>query len=482
MLALRATPWALALLLMLPFLLAPLPAAEAATTTRVLTITTDSANPDHPFKAFDGNPPKVYDIDGNGKKEIVAQNDNKYVYVFDSKTGKLLAELTTTHPPGWGARDINGPEVTFLEQGGAVHLIVVNSAAYVTVFKYVQTNGDGTFKFTKLWERRLTECHDNPGADSKPVLADLDYDGDFEILVQTEEVGVYALTHTGGMFWKQCIGGGNAEPTVGDLDNDGGRDVVWVSDAGVVTAMTRLGGTKWDFWAGDPDYGLGSASIPVGATVTQVDGTGGQDVVFGARDSSDCNNFNNNHAMLFALKGNGALLWNRQPSQATPLTYTHPMVWDVDADGKKDVIWADWNTQGHDCGNWEVVGQSHVYRYTSSGELKWTTTMDAWWHNKDLALADVDDDGTHEVLANGPSQGKDGVWYLNAKTGAKETFVSASPWKVSRGPVISDFWKTNTMQWVIPVVSSDDSEGAILVYDTHAPVSYGWWHVPYPKL
>lgn len=452
-----------------------------AGTTRAFTITTASANPQVAFKAFDGSPPKVFDFDRDGDLEIVAQNDNRYVYVFSSRTGAILAELKPNYPANWGARPINGPEAAVLVQGGVPHLIAANSAAIITDWVYGGKE-NGKLKFIKLWERRLADCHGNPGMDSKPVFADLDKDGDFEILAQTEEVGVYALTRTGGLFWKRCIGGGNAEPGVGDLDGDGGRDVVWGSDSGTVTAMDgKTGNTKWSKWLGS---GLGSGSIVVGPTVARVDGDARDDVVVGLRDSHDCDDYANNHAALAALRGNGELMWRMRNAEGNPLSHTHPIVHDVDGDGMKDILWADWNTQGHKCGNWETTGPANFYRYRADGALKWRVELGTFWNNKDLALADVDDDGTQEVLATGPSGSQEGIWFLDSKTGAKETFVSAWPWKVTRGPVVADLWGDGSMQWVLPVYAygSGTSGGAIQVYDTGVPYDAAWPHLPYPRL
>lgn len=106
-------------LLVIPF---AVPVSEASSTTRVLEITTASADPTVAFGPFDGNPTKLYDINGDGKEEIIAQNDNHWVYVFDSKSGELLAEVKSRLPSGWGARTFNGPEVAVLEQGGEVQI------------------------------------------------------------------------------------------------------------------------------------------------------------------------------------------------------------------------------------------------------------------------------------------------------------------------------------------------------------------------
>jgi hypothetical protein len=179
---------AAALALTVPLLVFATPTVEGAATTRYMTITNASAKPQVPFGGFDGNPPKVFDFNGDGQLEIIAQNDNQWVYVFDSKTGAILAQMRTTLPAGWGARSFNGPEVAIMVDGGSPRLIVMNSAATVTMFRYDAPTSTSThYTFQKLWEKRLTTCFSNPGSDSKPTLADLDNNGRLEIILTTEE-------------------------------------------------------------------------------------------------------------------------------------------------------------------------------------------------------------------------------------------------------------------------------------------------------
>lgn len=485
----RLPPLLLGLVLLAPALALLAPASEAATT-RVLTISTATAGPTKAFAGFDADPPKLFDFNGDGKLEIIEQNDDRGLYVFDSQTGKLLAELTTSYPAHWGARPLNGPEAAIMVKGGVPHLIVSNSAAILTDFAFDPAHSTAThFVFTKAWERRLSDCHSNPGQDSKPVLADLDRDGRLEVLIQTEEVGVYAVRSNGQLMWKDCIGGGNGEPGVGDLDNDGWPEVVWCSDGGVCTATSgRTGAIKWSYNVLH-HFNVGSGSMPVGPAIAQLDGVGGPDVVVGVRDSHDASNWSRDHAMLLALDSNGHLLWARQPPGANPLTYTHPIVADVDGDGKPDVLWGDWNTIGHkppfnESVAWKATGPAHYYRFDSKGNLKWTQTLATFWSNKDLALADVNGDGVQDLLVNGPNGGQDGIWYLNSVTGDKEAFVTTWPWKVTRGPVVADLWGTGTMQWVVPAFAygPGSSGGSVLVYDTHQPYSAMWPHLPYPDV
>lgn len=484
------TPVVLTLLL-LPLALVGTPGV-GATSTRTLVITAGTAHPTVPFKSFDGNPPKLYDIDGDGTKEIIAQNDNQYVYVFNSRTGTMLAELTTKFPSGWGARSFDGPEVSYMQAGGATHLIIQNSAAEITSFRFdPNTSSSGHFGFVKEWERHLTDCFAAPGSDSKPTLVDLDRDGTFEILAATEESGLYALRADGSILWKKCIGGGNADMVAGDLDGDGWPEVAFGSDGGQITVMNgRTGATKWGYYV-PAHFQLGPASMPVGVAIGQVDGVGGLDIVAGVRDAHNGTDFTKDHAMLLALSTNGALLWAKQDLvDGAPLTYTHPVIVDADHNGRNEVYWADWNTIGHkppatEADSWKVTGPAHFYRFDGAGNVVWKQTLGTWWNNKDLTLADVDGNGVQDVFANGPgTNGHDGIWFLDSNTGAKEAFVDVYPFKVGRAPVVADLWNTGTMQWVVEVGQLDASAGGpgILVYDTHVPYSAVFPHLPDPTL
>jgi hypothetical protein len=478
-----------ALGLVLAALLA-VPGSDAATTTRTLAITSASAHPQVPFNGFDGNPAKLFDLNRDGRMEIIAQNDNHWVYVFDSQTGAILAEVKSTVPAGWGARTFNGPEVAVFDSAGTVRLIIQSSAAVVGSYRLDMAASTSThFTLVKEWERRLTDCYSGAGSDSKPVLADLDRDGRYEIILSTEESGIYALRENGQLYWKACIGGGNAEPAVADLNQDGWPEVVFGSDGGVVSVLNgRTGGYLWAYNVLS-HFALQSGSMPVGVSIGQLDGQLGPDIVVGARDSHDAANWTNDHALLLALSSTGSLLWARQDPAGNPLTYTHPVIVDADGDGRNEVYWGDWNTIGHkppynEADSWKVTGPAHFYRYEANGSLAWRQSLNTYWSNKDLAVADVDGDGVQEVLANGPGSGGDGIWYLDARTGAKETFVGTTSWKVARAPVVADLWGTGTMQWVVEVGPADSTNvgGGILVYDTHAPYSAAWPHLPDPSL
>ncbi len=459
--------------------------AEAAPV-RTLAITSASAHPAVAFAGFDGNPARAFDFDGDGRKEIVAQNDNQYVYVFDSRTGAILAQLRTTFPATWGARSFNGPEA--YREGGESYLVVGNSAAYVTKYRYDAAASTATsYVFAKQWERRLSDCFSNPGMDAKPVLADLDRDGRMDVVAGTEESGVYALKPDGSLMWKACIGGGNAEPTVADLNVDGWPDVVHASDGSTVTALSgRSGATMWSYRFLN-HFNLDSGSIPTGPAIGQLVNGGSPEVVVALRDSHNATDWSQDHAMLAALDAGGRLLWAKQDPAANPLTYGHPVIADAAGDGQAEVYWMDWNTVGHkppppgSPQEWMSTGPAHVYRFDHLGNRVWMAQLDTYWSNKDIPLGDWDGDGDMELVVNGPGPGGDGLWNVDAATGAKSAFLSVDPYKVARAPVLADLSGSGTMQLVIEVgaATSAGADG-ILVYDTGKPFSALWAQPPLP--
>ena len=91
--------------------LVAVPTAQAATT-RAMAITWSSAGAPALWKTFDGNPPKAFDIDGDGDQEILAQNDNHNLYVFDSGSGRLLATLKSNYPSAGAPAPSTAPKPT----------------------------------------------------------------------------------------------------------------------------------------------------------------------------------------------------------------------------------------------------------------------------------------------------------------------------------------------------------------------------------
>ncbi len=428
--------------------------------------------------------PTAYDINGDGTDELIALSRDAKVYVFDALTGEVLAMLPTTLPRAWHIEKVlNSVSVGVLNPGEAPTIVVTNPAAYVAGWRYNPSESDShDFVFERQFDVRTTACYKSPGMDAKPTLGDLDGDGRLEIVVQTEEIGFYALRADGSTLWKQCWGGGNSAPIIADLDGDGKNEVIVASDGGFLSVLNgRNGDPLWTFDA--TRFGITPASIVVSPTVADLDGVLPLEVLFTARHApdGDADTYADNHMAIFAVHQNlrtyqSELLWVRQPAWANPLSDTQLVVHDVDGDGSADIFGMDWNTIGHFPGDWERLGPAHIFRLDANGNDVWVREIDTWWSNQEIALADLDGNGALSILANGPAGPYDGIWRLSAATGAAEAFLPLGDWKVVRGPQLFDLRHDGTMQLVFPVepLDTEKQRGAIVVYELGVPFDAPW--------
>ena len=456
------------------------PVALAATSLNT-EITNATANETTAFANFDAPASAVADFDGDGVSEIVAHNDNKRLYVLATKAPRVLAEILPPYPSGWSARPLNDPAVGDIDGDGTLEIAVANSAGVVCVYEYAGGTSSTSMSFTKRWCKTMN-TYDSPGADAGVAIADVTGDGKMEIFSQVEKKGLYAYNWDGSTRWSKNEYGGNAGPLVTDVDGDGRKDAIFFSDGGTVRAYdASSGSSKWTFYS---NAYVKPGSITLAGNAGDVDGDGKKEVVFAARHAPpDDTYFGDNNLMIFVLSHTGSLQKRWQPTWGNPLSYTHPVLVDVNGDGVRDILMQDWNTIGHKPGNWERLGPAHVFAFKHDGTQLWMTTLDNSWSNDDLAVADVDGDGGMEVLAVGPNGGADGVWYLDLRTGAKEQHVSVgSGWQALRGAFAGDLLGDGRTSWAVSIDRTGSSEGGFKIFRTDAPckVAFGGWQNPTP--
>ena len=188
------------------------------------------------YEAFDAASLNAFDFDGDGRKELVSFNDNGVLYVFDSGTGRALAEVRTTHPEGWAARDINPVAIGDLYGDGTPCMVVPNAAGYVSAWCYQGKGFFGKLRFEKRWELRADlSGGQQAGLDGNAFLADVDGRPGLEVFVESDgHAGQFSFTHDGKPRWSHSWWDGNAGAQVADLDGDGRKEAVFASDAGVV--------------------------------------------------------------------------------------------------------------------------------------------------------------------------------------------------------------------------------------------------------
>lgn len=492
-------PIALALALVLA---APLAAAGEGWGVARL-VTSGSADPKQAFEAFDTASLNVFDFDGDGTPEIVSQNDNNRVYVIDSGSGKIRAEIVTTHPEGWAARGINGVAIGDLYGDGVPCLVIPNSAAYLSAWCYQGKSLLGKLKFERRWEvyvdgaaleKGFREAHpwiwsdkdpsnDIPGMDGNAFLADVDGEPGLEVFVETDGYpGQFSFTHDGKYRWSKSFWDGNAGAVVADLDGDGKKEAVFASDAGVVTAYdASTGAIEWTFEAAK--NGATPGSITVAPAIADLDGDGKLEVVFSARNvvaTSDPAWRERSHAVYFALRHDGRVLWKQSADWMNPLSYNHPALVDVDGDKRLDLVYLDWNTAGHKPGDWEPTkrGPNLFALRGKDGGVLWHVSVPGYWSNKDVAIADG------RILLVEERNGREGIGERDLRSGSSLAWHALPDgWQPMRGPVA--FQSGGSLKLVVPLGRASDAEnyreldvglreGALVVLDTGVDVEPAW--------
>lgn len=385
--------------------------------------------------------PVFHDLDGDGTQEIIVHGQDRFIRIIDADTGRQQAKMPVSYPPSWRVDKVLNAVAVGTLDGETQSIVVAGPAAVVTAWT-VHVPAPGELSVEKAWETTTDTCRSGSGMDAPPVLADLDGKPGDEVLIHTEQVGLYALTGEGGILWHHCWAGGNAAPAVDDLDGDGDLEAVFASDSGFISVFDgKSGAVQWTFDAADEKYGIKPASVVTAPTIADIDGKGQKEVLFTARHvpRDDPDAFEEFSMGIFAVHQDpvtyqAELVWLRQPQWANALSNTRLVVQDVDGDGRADIFGMDWNTVGHSPGSWEPFEESHVFRLDEDGRDVWVRPLQVWWSNKQISLADVDGDGEIEVLAAAPRGQEDGIWRIDAGDGHPEGFLTAGAWTLSTGP------------------------------------------------
>jgi len=212
---------------------------------------------------------------------------------------------------------------------------------------------------------------DNLIGSGSPVVADIDNDGQPEVLVPTATFagtgGIYALNADGTLKWKYQTGdyGTYATPPLADIDGDGKLETVFPSYGGKIIAVNDDGTQMWCI-----DKGIaGTRSV-----IADVQGDTALEVVAGAAGKT------------FLLKASdGSQIW-----EANYAMLCDPAVADVDGDAKPEVLFSSSGTPGN------VI----VALNAEDGTVAWTSTAMSQFAQNNLAIIrDINSDGMPDVVA-----------------------------------------------------------------------------------
>ncbi|MCR8550897.1 DUF4214 domain-containing protein [Salipiger sp. P9] len=289
--------------------------------------------------------PRVYDIDGDGAREVIFTSWDHYLYVLDGRTGELEYEVNVHDTAGAtpAVGDIDGDGVVDLvvpsdisvneragiyTQGGLLQ--VLSNYGLANIEGWTDQIGDttsidfrGKFEEQSLW--------------SSPQLVDLDGDGTLEIVQGTGNFfqdgrGEYikVWNSDGSLRFERATNGRvMAAPLVVDLDGDGRSEIIAATTNGYVHAWTA-GGTRI----------FSTQVMPYGAETTAEERPiVHQPIAVDMDNDGDLEILVTVGSQMIALDGDGTQISALTEADRVFNTYAgSPVAKDIDGDGRLDLI------------------------------------------------------------------------------------------------------------------------------------------------
>lgn len=301
------------------------------------------------------------DIDRNGDLEIIAGTDNNIVGT-SAPPGTDVPDLYAWHHTGqlaagnWPAKD--GPSIKGTLAVGNVN---ADSQADIVVgrdyqFLFAYDNGGNLLPGWPV-ETLVLPNGDEDSVPrithkrSMPSLADLDWDGRFEIIV----AGVRKLPNADDAFntdllvlqpngarrlgWEVPAGGAgflgadvemDQAPAIADLDGDGQLDIVVPTQDGWIRAYTAGKNLLWQF-----NFAQGQQIYSSEPVIGDIDNDGRNEVLFGTYDPS---NGSAGPVGLWILEHDGAVKAGAPLSVERPGIMAAPTLADLDGDKQLDIV------------------------------------------------------------------------------------------------------------------------------------------------
>ncbi len=316
-------------------------------------------------------------IAGDARLEVV-------IGAMDSKLHALNADGTVVSgnwPVTLAGNVVSAPALADFDGDGFLEIVVMTHNGYVYVIR-----GDGSVM--PGWPQTVPANYSSPSTGDlspSPVIANLDGDADFEILITgNSQMDVFEVTGSRwGGNWPVRVSGYYyllATPAVADLDNDGQVEIV-------ICARSTYTGTVYAFET-DGTYVSGFNQFQPGnyinaaPVIVDLDRDGFKEIII-------CGEYDDNRVYLLDHQGNLKPGW----PVATKRHESPPAIGDVDGDGELEIVVASRD-------NPDGIGSGWIYAIKRDGSLvagfPWQTL--GHFNSSAPALADIDQDGLPEII------------------------------------------------------------------------------------
>ncbi len=246
-----------------------------------------------------------------------------------------------TRESGWDATDDVGvaakPAFADLDDDGDYDMMVGDSNGSLRAYNNTGSTSSPTWTYKPSWNGP------NVGNGSKPAFADLDDDGDYDMMVGEKEGVCFAYNNTGNASspawtykpsWNAPDVGMGSKPTFADLDNDGDYDMlIGEGPNGIKYAFNNTGSASSPTWTYKPSWNPPNVQRGASPVLEKLDDDDDYDLLIGEGPTGNTLAYNNTGTIYSPT-------WTRQSSWDPPTVYlaAGPALADLDGDGDCDLL------------------------------------------------------------------------------------------------------------------------------------------------
>jgi hypothetical protein len=351
-----------------------------------------------------GSSPLAVDLDGGGQ-DVVFGSYNGNVYALHGSDGSFVGGW----PQNTGYQVWSSPSAADVDGGGPEVFVgtgLADRALPPGHFFSFAANGATRWRFTG------TDT-DNPqqAVQASGAIADVNTDGTPDVVFGTIGHTMHNLTATTGSQnggWPvQNDDSSFSTPALADLNGDGQTDIIVGHDAspggyidhkgGLLRAVTGTGTELWRRYFNDIVY-----SSPA---VGDLDGDGRLEIAVGNGDywqRVEPGGGHSDSTRFFLLNADGSTRWSKDTGY---ITTGSPALADVNGDGRRDIVLGTWSANSGRIFAWDVNGT----------QLLNQDSPDRGAVLGSITTADVNADGAQDLLV--PTGA--GVYVINGRNGSR---------------------------------------------------------------